>query len=379
MKAAALPILLLAAIAACGNLGVQDEPGPPALWTLDTIPDLELHSGAESPFFRVRGAASSASRIAVADDGNSAIVVFDRSGSFLFTVGRRGAGPGEFESVSDVFLLAEDSILAFDSRLARFQLFDGGGTYVRGFGLGAEHGDALFSTMPIAVLRSRVIVGRRIGEPMDGPERDGVTRASVAVMRFDLDGRLLDTVAVVGGWRAYNTQVNGVVMSNMPIPFSENTLMAGAGDRFVLAPSDTNAVRVYSSDGVLIGSIEAAAPPGAAVTQQEIAAFRRRALENAPPAMRQQLAAVYAEMPFPNTMAPFTWAHVGEDSTVWLRTSRTAEGSDAFIVFDPAGARLARVMVPSELSPMVLSARSILGTWTDSLGIESIRIYRVRD
>lgn len=58
------------------------------------------------------------------------IVVFDREGQFVRTVGRQGEGPGEFRRVTAIALGADDSLYVGHESL-RTSVFDSTGTYVR--------------------------------------------------------------------------------------------------------------------------------------------------------------------------------------------------------------------------------------------------------
>lgn len=59
--------------------------------------------------------------VGMADVGE--VRVFDARGTFLRAIGRRGAGPGEFEGIAGVSLDAADSLLVYDPRLSRISVF----------------------------------------------------------------------------------------------------------------------------------------------------------------------------------------------------------------------------------------------------------------
>lgn len=62
-------------------------------------------------------------RLLVADDLNHRIAVFGRDGRFVASVGRKGRGPGEFESPWLVVADARDSIFVWDMGLSRISVF----------------------------------------------------------------------------------------------------------------------------------------------------------------------------------------------------------------------------------------------------------------
>ena len=106
-------------VATAGGVAGQDLPE----WTLGAA-SLELDGG-ETPFFRVAGAQFLPDgSVAVADAGNARVAVFAVSGELLRSLGREGEGPGEFRSLSHLFVF-EDTIVAYDQVNLRFTLWDG--------------------------------------------------------------------------------------------------------------------------------------------------------------------------------------------------------------------------------------------------------------
>lgn len=53
----------------------------------------------------------------------TAIKVFDQSGNFVKTIGRKGGGPGEFRGVAKVHITRGDSIHVYDANLSRHSIF----------------------------------------------------------------------------------------------------------------------------------------------------------------------------------------------------------------------------------------------------------------
>jgi hypothetical protein len=112
-------VIAVVVIATATSVVGQDLPA----WTLGAA-SLELDGG-ETPFFRVTGAQfMTDGSVAVADAGNARIAVYEASGRLLRWLGREGDGPGEFRSLSHLFVF-EDTIVAYDQVNLRFTLWDG--------------------------------------------------------------------------------------------------------------------------------------------------------------------------------------------------------------------------------------------------------------
>ena len=88
-------------------------------WSVAGAPELVIGSvESEGPdaFGRIDGVAVLSTGVLVVADGlNSELRAFDRSGRHVWTVGRRGEGPGEFASLVGAFAMEGDSVLALSS------------------------------------------------------------------------------------------------------------------------------------------------------------------------------------------------------------------------------------------------------------------------
>lgn len=73
--------------------------------------------------------------IYVMDWGDTNIKVFDQSGKQVRTVGKKGQGPGEFDTPADFKIGQNDRIVLLDSRQHRISILNTDGSYVSGFRL----------------------------------------------------------------------------------------------------------------------------------------------------------------------------------------------------------------------------------------------------
>ena len=71
--------------------------------------------------------------IYITDIQDNAIKVFDPNGKYKLTIGRRGQGPGEFQSISHQAFLPDGRFLVMDSRQKRTSLFDSSGKFLESF------------------------------------------------------------------------------------------------------------------------------------------------------------------------------------------------------------------------------------------------------
>lgn len=109
-------------------------------------------------------------RFWVSDSDSRSIFVFAADGSLIRRVGRRGAGPGEFEQNSGMVIRPDGGLAAWDSRNARLAFFDSAGTFTHqwplpgGFstnnGLVTDKSGALYLRRPVTDPREGEILGR---------------------------------------------------------------------------------------------------------------------------------------------------------------------------------------------------------------------------
>lgn len=99
---------------------------------IETLRIGSVAGGGPDMFGSIRGiAVSERGEIAVLDEQAQDIRIFDPSGRHLRTVGRKGAGPGEFEGAVAIHYDALDRLWVVDVRNGRYEVFSPTGEYIR--------------------------------------------------------------------------------------------------------------------------------------------------------------------------------------------------------------------------------------------------------
>jgi hypothetical protein len=123
----------LLAISACGP-GEGDLPNDVPVLTA-SAPTLEIGVREGDPAYSFADIAGAVrledGRIAVADAGNTRIAIFAADGTALRSWGSRGEGPGEFRTLSRIYPLGGDSLMAADLTTSRISVFHPDGGLVR--------------------------------------------------------------------------------------------------------------------------------------------------------------------------------------------------------------------------------------------------------
>lgn len=129
-------------------------------------------------------------RVAVADRLAYNIRFFSPDGEFLYSVGKKGSGPGEFAGVIQLFLGPGDTILAVDRRERRGNRIGPSGAWLGSFSMLPHDGFYLWGLDDDGSSGTIVSMHR----PMSG-EAAPTDDSHAMVIRRDLHGAFLDTLA----------------------------------------------------------------------------------------------------------------------------------------------------------------------------------------
>ena len=157
---------------------------------LEEVLSIGSLSGEYDAFGRVAGIAlDSRGRILVADRQGAHFKVFDPSGAYLATVGRRGEGPGEFASPSDISVGLADSVFVGDPQRGLISVFSPYYDWVRDVRVSPawqvnsviprQDGTLVVAAFspgdryPVKVLGPDGTILRRAGVPIDAPNLYG--------------------------------------------------------------------------------------------------------------------------------------------------------------------------------------------------------------
>lgn len=187
----------------------------------------------------------------VVDGMAQEIRVFDQSGDYIRTFGRKGDGPGEFEGLTGLAFDPGGPILAMDVRAQRITTFDSAGTFV-----GTIHREwrFAFSTWPGRIAADGTLLDLARGlENLDQTIMAPQTfTTTITPIRFSRDLELLDSFPRVAWTR---TAYGG----NFAVPFEATTLFAfeASGDAWIADAAGYELVRRDAGgDTVLVATME---------------------------------------------------------------------------------------------------------------------------
>lgn len=350
-------------------------------WQLAAVPEVEIGVlEGEEPyqFNQVRGALRlSDGRIVVANNGTAELRYFDARGRYLMAAGRRGGGPGEFQYMGAPFRTPGDSILIADgSGTGRISLFDPEGRFVRSYAQPAGRSPGAF----MGALTDGTVV-RRTGVRFLALPESGVSRDSLALVRYTSEGEMVDTLARLPGSERYRKiQQTGSSMEIMqrPAPFALEQQVAIHGGEIYTGAGDRYEIERYTPERGLVGLIRIERP-NRPVTSEISEQFRRSTLERAKDDNSRRLAERFlADVTFPATLPAHGALRLDGTGHLWVEEYRApGEIQPRWSIFDPEGRWLGVVETPPGLEVMEIGADYLLGLWKDELDVEHLRLYRI--
>lgn len=389
-----------AAMAACGDGGPPTTAGPTTRdsagveiventaprwgpgdgWTLVPEPTLAIGTldGAD-PYLLAQVSAPalrSDGSLVLANRGTNHVRAFAPDGSLLWQAGGEGEGPGEFLSLSWVGVLPGDSVLAWDFRSRRVTVLAPDGETARTYTPTPAEGTT--TAAPMAVLDGGRVLANG-GVTFSGGEGQGteVVWPQVGYYLADLEGAIQDSVLSAHTGEMVVMRDAGSI-GVMPPPLARTGFVDARGDWIVSGASQAVDLAVRSSDGTLLRRVRLPVPPETPADGDLERAVDAQLGADADPEARRTRMRQLADVSLPDRYPVADQVVVEADGTIWLRIWRAPWASDEparWRIFDPAGAFLGILTVPSGFDLREIEGDRLVGIHTDALGVEQVRVY----
>ncbi len=345
---------------------------------LDSVPLVQIASADSGPnqfAFVFQGVLLPDGRMAVVEQAANEVRVFSANGTHLQTLGGRGGGPGEFESLSGLFPYTNDSLLTFDQMLRRATVL-------------LLNGDAV-RVVPSPIAKNLTTFGRLNGAQLllhnlGGSYRPGVPPGlqwdTTDIVRFDVADGSAQVIARLPS-RLQFVEPDGNAGQIAP---PQSAVYASSERGFYWATSERYDIRFYSGSGALQQILRRPVEPTPVtpdMTEQWIEAnlkpVRRDQGEAAVDARRQQLAAGER-----GTHVPlFQEAFVDRDQRLWVGASSwpglSFSPPPSWSLFDADGVWLGDLVVPPGFRPLDSRGDRVLGVWADEDDVPHVQVRRL--
>jgi hypothetical protein len=353
------------------------------VWAVDSEPLVSIGTFQGDTLYQlyeVSGAARlSDGRIGLANRGTGEIRVYDPQGRFLTSHGRKGEGPGEFQSPALAGVLGEDTLVVVDYQLRRISLLDAGEGFLEAARIEDGVGGVLF---PSGIFADRaVLVGGGFSWSSDSGDEltDGYTRPPTSYQSVRLDGTLAQDFGEFPGseffMQVQRSAGGGIAMSARLIPFGRHAMEAVTPTGLYFGSGNSWEVEVHDPEGQLVRLIRwdrPSIPVTDALLDSYIQEQEAEAEGNEAREIRQQL----SEMPVPETMPAFGGLHADDLGFLWVeRTRIPGDDVPVFDIFGPDGALTAQGTLPEDSQILQIREEEILVLFRDELGVEYLRVY----
>lgn len=387
----ALILLSVTAIPSCDLHGTADRSGPAAahpvsvelewdagqLWEIDRQPAFELGSGRDGgpTFHKIDDVVTLKDEsLLVVDRGNMELLRYTRRGGYLSTLGRMGFGPGEFRTFAGILSLDPETILVFDPALPRFTTLRLDGEVVAadrveipesaGFSLDNLRLTRALDANRMLLVPSGVVIWRR--------RVAGSFREAFPLVVYRRTGKFAGPFGP-----SWAIEMWGDERTSIAIPFGRRTVTASRDSLVYVADTQSGRIEAWDANGLLVREFVIANTP-ALLTGDIIESWldeRTRPVRD--PSSRRAYRDWLKRLPFPERLPHFDDLKVDASGRLWLRSVRQPRGDDSqtWTILNPGGTPVAKIDLPKQLQLEEIHEDRILGVWTDSLGVETVRAY----
>lgn len=364
--------------------------GPDEGWTVEDEPLVRIGAIGGPPEYLldwVVGAVRlSRGDIVVGEMMSGELRRFDRDGTFVWRAAGRGEGPGEHLALSFLGSLPGDSVVTFDPRNNRLQVFGPDGDLSR----------TVPMESPWSGFRARDVIGlseRHLVMTFSdyrGEMPVGVVRwPGVRIATYSLDdGSMGELMAMPGGEQHIQRYSGGQVLYTA-YEFGKRPRWAVMPERLAVVDTEFFSIRSVSLDDGSTTAILRRNDPLLEVTSEHVDAFLesmvRRNIEYGgySPEEAEASLPAWRELPMAPTLPVLESIHLDAVGNLWVEPySLPGTPVPPFEVYSADGTWLGTVAMPPRLKLDIVGLEIgddyVLGVWHGEQDVEQVRMYRLR-
>ena len=371
-------IMLIAHVGICAQVpGARRSSGA---WRIDSKPIFDV--GAETgdmldTFGEVVGAARVPNGdIVVADAKYYSLRYFAPDGKFRREVGRKGDGPGEFQSIMRM-IRCGDSLYVQERGTSVWSVFGATGMFKRKYlpVLPSAHDRIPYDTRCTAA-------GLLIHDGWENPadRKPGVFRSKIPFWIANSDGSIRARLGDFPSGERFGTvsQDTRRLNGTGPLPLGKQPVLAIGRTRAYVGTADSFAINVFTIDGKPLGMIR---KPNVNLrtTPSDIQRFIALDTAGKPEDLKAHLLRDYKEITFPRTIPAYRNLVVDSDDDLWVeRYPGGSEVASHWVVFSPTGTELAQVELPLNLTVQEIGHDYVLGIAAEPPdGVHHVKMFRL--
>ncbi len=360
------------------GLFVLQGSAPQAQWRLEQQPFLSVRVASE----RVGGdgSATGASllrdgRIVVADNVQGVVHLWDASGRRVRSVGRRGAGPGEFQLISWLGNCGGDSIFVWDFGLRRMTVLSSFGRILRQFTIPLRRTDGS-PPYRLACSKGGRLAALLLPEEQSAPRHGSVSaRSHVRVVTLDSRGnRQREWGQVLGD--EYVLDRNGAML---PRPLGEATYIAMSDEHLFLGESRSDTVSVAALGNDQRRNVPLGTESRPATQRHGEEAIRALVSFANDPDIRERMEQLLKEAPMPSQLPRYSGLHSDPEGNLWTVMTTAGDSATRLLVHSSSGELLARLELPHFLQVFEVGSTYVLGRYAPAgrgVRVAAFRLHR---
>lgn len=356
---------------------------------VDATPALTVPATTESGDLRFASAAWAtrlpSGEIAIADLAEASVRIIGADGALVRTLGRRGAGPGEYRLPIWIGTCGATSLTVWDAS-ARVSVYTTAAAatetpVTRTVSEGASSMTAACSSSGALALLQGMAPRRDIPPVLSGESPGGgqyqVVEMGAALVTVPTQGaaRTLRETVSQGHWVTGRISPQGG-MGAVPRPLSPATTFTYAGEDLVAADGASGDVVGLAADGREVFRFNAATP-ARRPTAEQYARASASAVALVPQRIREDATKFLQGIALPEQLPQFWRVLADPTGLIWLVTSPDGAPETTFRVYTRAGRLVAEPRVPVAVVPFEIGADYLLGKRTTADGEDEVVLLRV--
>ena len=390
---------------------------PGSFWTIDSEPEIviggvgDMDGAADDSAHMVWNATGLVGlpdgRVAVLSGGNRRILLFESSGEFSTSIGRRGDGPGEFSLPEDLQYLSGDTLVVWDEWFGAVSYFDTTGVLLRerfiDLGKLMRGTDRRINGINAETPKIPLSDGSFVVVVPTSASRDRRPRPRVSGDIVPHSGRTYIRIDSAYGLHSFGSWDGGAYLHfepdepGFPPALAYDVAPApifAAGSHpltVYISPGEKggtqeNEIRQFSPDGTLLRIVRRTTHP-IPVTKREREENEERIVQSfigggiGGGATRRVFSRIFEALPTREFHSPIYGLHVDTDGHLWVLDSGGERNQ--WSVFGPGGRWLGILHAPLGFectggsSPCWIGKDLILGVTRRQMGVERVEGYRL--
>ncbi len=324
--------------------------------------------------------------VAVADAFGLRIALFDRAGRHVRSLGRRGSGPGEFESIVGFGRYRGDSLFAGDLGARRVTVIDprsGDARVLRteaGLpGVAGAVAEASCCRLIGATRQGAFLVVGPEWSPTEGPEpRWG----RVVAGELPTEGGIPRVLTELQG-AEYRASPPGFPRPSTTLHFGNALAVAATRDGFAATDGRSFEVRIFDGLGALttVARVARARMPVGEQERRSTRAYYDSLAVRAGGDLRGSGLEWVADRPFADSIPAYTQVLQDRGGRLWagFPTSGRRAGPMVFDVFEESGDYRWSVEIPAGSTLLDAADESVLLRRVDDLGVQRVLLHRLTE